>query len=115
MKLWVDDMRDAPDDTWTEARKVQTAINLLANFTFEEISLDHDIENRPDDETFKPVAHYIGMKYGSHEKMFWPKITVHSMNPVGGAELVKILADYGLPSEYIPYPKALEEFNAKFM
>lgn len=57
MKLFVDDMRNAPDDSWVVARKVEQAIRLLAVQNFDEVSLDHDIENRPDDETFKPVAH----------------------------------------------------------
>lgn len=100
MKLWVDDLREAPDDSWVEARKVQSAISMLAHFPMEEISLDHDIENRPSDETFMPVAHYIGEKYHSHTP---PKITIHSINPVGAAEMQKVLHDYGIEAEIKPY------------
>lgn len=100
MKLWVDDLRDAPDNSWVEVRKVQTAISMLAHFPMEEISLDHDIENRPSDETFLPVAYYIGEKYHAHTH---PKITIHSINPVGAKEIQKVLDDYGIKAEIQPY------------
>lgn len=119
MKLWVDDMRDAPDESWTEVRKVQPAITLLSNFHFEEISLDHDIENRPDDETFKPIAHYIGMKYDQRVlrdivKPIPPKITIHSINPTGSKEIQDILLSYGLYSTRAPYAKDLEKMEKEF-
>ena len=46
MKLWVDDIRNAPDETWTVARTINAAINALKMFEFEEISLDHDISHQ---------------------------------------------------------------------
>lgn len=110
MKLWVDDYRDAPDDTWTVVRKVEPAIKALRNFLFTEISLDHDIENRPDDETFKPVAYFIGQRF--YKLKFPPKITIHSLNPVGAKEMQDVLKDYGLESTYSPYK--VEEFNKKW-
>lgn len=123
MKLWIDDMRDAPDHTWTEVRKVQPAIGLLALVSeIEEISIDHDIEHRPDDETFKPVAYFIGEKFWRiREKpnctLQWnrkqPKITVHSDNPVGARELVGIFKDYGLESVWEPFTTH-EAFKTKY-
>lgn len=114
MKLWVDDIRDAPDHTWTEVRKVEQAIRLIANFSYDVISLDHDIENRPDDETFKPIAYLIGIKseywrsMGKHE----PKVIIHSINPVGAREMEAILDDYGVDVTISPYK--IEEFNKKW-
>lgn len=102
MKLWIDDFRDAPDDTWTEARKVEQAIRLLAYNNWNEISIDHDIENRPDDETFKPVAFYIALKFMGgerdefHQIMGIPKITIHSDNPVGAKQIQGIFSDFGI-------------------
>lgn len=97
MKLWIDDFRDAPDDSWTEVRKVQPAIAFLAQFGLQvtEISLDHDIENRPDDETFMPVAYFIGVAYGRSGQ--GPKIRIHSDNPVGAQGMQMVLRDMGIP------------------
>lgn len=102
MKLWVDDMRDAPDETWTECRKVQPAINAMSLFLFDEISLDHDIENRPDDETFQPVAHYLGARFLATPE-WYPRVVIHSMNPTGAQTIHDILLSYTLKSEIIPY------------
>ena len=117
MKLWIDDIRDAPDESWVEVRKVQPAIAMIANFAMEEISLDHDIENRPDDETFLPVAYFIALRYHGLQEMSdfqtgfgpnkkaVPTITIHSVNPVGAKEMQDIMADYGIKSTYKPYSK----------
>jgi hypothetical protein len=115
MKLWVDDMRDAPDDSWTVVRKVQPAIAFLRQFRPTTISLDHDIENRPDDETFKPIAYFIGEMYNND--VFWAddlEVRVHSDNPVGAKEIIQILEDYGiLGVEWTPYTSQAD-FAKKF-
>ena len=115
MKLWIDDFRDAPDDSWTEVRKVEEAIRLAAHFSWDVISIDHDIENRPDDETFKPVAYFIGQK-----AEFWrqfnkhvPKVIVHSDNPVGARQIIDILGDYGVDSTWEPFTSNAD-FKAKY-
>lgn len=97
MKLWIDDLRDAPDDTWVVARKVEQAIRLIATQRFDTISLDHDIENRPDDETFKPVAYFIGVEYNWNTAFADDlAVIIHSINPVGAKEIAAILNDYGV-------------------
>lgn len=106
MKIWVDDFREAPDESWIVARKVESAIRAISQFDpTDEISLDHDIENRPSDETFKPVAFFIGEKYEGRAAFGQqvPKITIHSGNTVGAKEMVAILKDYGLEAERKPY------------
>lgn len=113
MKLWIDDFRDAPEG-WTEVRKVEAAIKAIRQFKPLEISIDHDIENRPDDETFKPVAYFIGEMY--HNDTFWAddlEITIHSDNPTGAKELQNILMDYGIYAEWKPYTTD-EEFKSKY-
>lgn len=104
MKLWIDDFRDAPDVSWTEARKVESAINAVLQFRPSVISIDHDIENRPDDETFKPVAHVIGLLY-QHDAFFADDLTVviHSDNPVGARQLQGILTSYGVEAPWEPF------------
>lgn len=112
-KLWVDDFRDAPDG-WLEARSVELAIKAIRQFKPLTISLDHDIELRRDDETFKPVAYFIGEMYNNDT--FWADdltVVVHSDNPSGAKELQAILEEYGIFAEYHPYTTN-EEFKRKF-
>lgn len=114
MKLWIDDLRDAPDNTWIEARKVEQAIRLIATQRFEMISIDHDIVNRPDDETFKPVAYFIGEKFNND--VFFAddlEVTVHSDNPVGAKEIQNILKDYGIHAEWKPFTSE-KDFQKKY-
>ncbi len=112
MKLWVDDLRDAPDESWTVVRKVQSVINALSLFECDEISLDHDIENRPDDETFFPVAQYIGLMYENTH--FKPKITIHSINPVGAQNMHDLLFKRGIDSAIIPYAPDMERLRREY-
>lgn len=105
LKLWVDDIRDAPDDSWTVARTVNSAINALSRFDFTEISLDHDISHqivmgemsRPYrcDECFCAVARYIAVT----SRLPSPKITLHTSNPVGADDMANILKNNGIPCE----------------
>lgn len=127
MRLWVDDYRDAPDETWTVVRKVEPAIKALAKFDFLEISLDHDIEGRPDDETFMPVAYFIAEKYWVHRTVpVWPKrvedlevmrpllvpkITIHSINSVGAKEMEMVLRDAGIKAVRAPYKADIERLE----
>ncbi len=116
-KLWVDDYRDAPDDTWTVVRTPHEAIRLLAKFEFEEVSLDHDIENRPDTETFQPVAYFLGLRwlYRTAVRDLWEvKVTIHSINPVGAREMQAILKDYGLVSAVEPYAPDMERLHREY-
>lgn len=106
-KLFVDDIRQPPDDTWTLARTVTEAIRYidLYGVSIEEISLDHDISLEvrvgntyrpfPSEETYQPVARFITRYY---EKLYSlsPKITLHTANPVGAEEMKKILSDFSV-------------------
>ena len=75
MKLYVDDIRDIPDESWMLSRTITDAINAIDVFNFKVISLDHDISHSvimegssrsfPCEETFLPVAMYIHEKYES--------------------------------------------------
>lgn len=106
MKLFVDDIRPAPDESWMVARSVLSAIRALSHFAFEEVSLDHDISHQvsiggklerpfPCEETFEPVAHYLHARAASSEIPFqdWkrPRITIHTSNPVGKDHLLRAL------------------------
>lgn len=125
IKLFIDDVRDAPDDSWTVVRKVQPAIDFIGRYMLQikEYSFDHDIENRPDDETFRPIAHMVGMTWSWGQEiarkevgkeMEPPKITIHSINPSGAREIQNILMDYGLTSTLAPYKADLERMEREF-
>lgn len=105
MKLFVDDIRPAPEG-WMQARTVTEAIRTIARFGHEitDISLDHDISMAvlvqgterpfPSPETFQAVAYYIVEYYNLPEKRPEPKITIHTANPVGGKDLEAILRGF---------------------
>lgn len=114
MKLFIDDIRNAPDESWAVARTVDSAISFIAQFgdSIEEISLDHDISHQvgmgelsrpyPCVETFTAVARYIAQYYPDQHFGARPKITIHSSNPMGAKNMQFILKDFG-DVPYIPY------------
>lgn len=100
MKLWVDDIRNAPDESWTVARTITSAIDVLSKFDFDVVSLDHDISHQvsigtelerpfPCTETFVPVAHYAGLNHSAK------KFHLHTSNPVGAKVMKDLLIYYG--------------------
>jgi len=109
MKLWVDDIRNAPDDTWHVARTATEAIRALARYHFDVISLDHDISHQvtvgalgrpyPCEETFASVAYYIAAKYVDKPASIVPKIVLHTSNTVAGDEMARMLAEHGIDSQ----------------
>ncbi len=101
MKLFIDDIRLAPDDTWTVARTITQAIRLLHTQKFEEISLDHDIDNHPD-ETFMAVAMYIVERYSNNAAEWRPRIIIHTGNPVGSEKMYAVFKDVGITALCIP-------------
>ena len=113
MKLWVDDIRPAPDGTWKIARTTKSAIKAISSYHFDEISLDHDISHQvimgqlsrpyPCGDCFCGVAYFIAEKYGcSNSKFSQPKIILHSANPIGAGEMWEIFDDKGLLTETNP-------------
>ena len=82
MKLFVDDLRPAPNG-WHEARSITEAIRILSTTSVDEVSLDYDIIGSI--ETFEPVAWYIRSMPRP------PKVKIHTANPVGGNRMREIL------------------------
>ena len=97
MKLYVDDIRRVPDDSWHLVKSNTEAIRLLATQKVEEISLDHDIacylvtgQEHTSNETFQPIAYFIA----NMPKEFRPKtVRIHTANPVAGEMMASILKD----------------------
>ncbi len=111
MKLFIDDIRNAPDDKWIVCRTITEAIRAIRYYRDEitEISLDHDISHQigmgalsrpyPCEETYAAVCYFIGEVYKGIKMInpaALPKITLHTANKIGAENMEKILADYGL-------------------
>jgi hypothetical protein len=116
MKLYVDDIRDAPDDSWMLAKSIDSAISFIERYgsTITHLSLDHDISigiktkgyirPYPSPDTFKAVAKYAALYYQT--KGSPPQFFTHSANTDGRREIIKILGDYGFQCTENPMPPA---------
>jgi hypothetical protein len=101
-KLFVDDIRNVPDESWMLARTITSAINAIASSEFDVISLDHDISHEvvagevskvfACPETFEPVACYLAAKY--QDRVDRPDIILHTSNPSGAARLASHLEGF---------------------
>lgn len=121
-KLWVDDVRPAPDLSWVTATTVNAAIRLIDQFgsEIEECSLDHDISHQvslggmsrpyPCDETFEAVARHLALRISfllASVGVFWrPKVTIHTSNRDGAERMKKILQDAGIEPTVTIMPPA---------
>ena len=89
MKVWLDDLRAAPDETWTPVTTPSAAITLLKSGEVELISFDHDLGFEGDTELT------------GYEVLLWieeavalrglkpPEMFVHSANPPGHERLLR--------------------------
>lgn len=96
MKIWLDDIRDPPDETWTHARSAFEFQNLWKTNIdrIVEISFDHDIAS------FDILGNEItGYHCLCMIEKFWrytpdympPVMHVHSANPVGAIRMMKVI------------------------
>ena len=93
MKLFLDDLRDPPDDTWTIARSFSEAVALIEEHGIPgTISFDHDLG---DDKTGLDFAHYlIDLDLEKHLLLDNFTYQVHSANPVGRDNIVGLMERY---------------------
>lgn len=94
MKIWLDDVREPPDETWNWVRGSQAAIALLQSprESVTEISLDHDLGLLADcrQDTGLCVARFIVTMKNPPAL-----VHIHSMNPVGAAAMRAALEQRG--------------------
>lgn len=84
MKIWLDDMRDAPDETWIVVRSASECIKTLAGvMNVEELSLDHDLGDDEDGTGYTVVVVLESWAYNGATEHIPDKIGIHSANPVG--------------------------------
>lgn len=85
MRLWVDDLRPAPEG-WEWVKSSAQAILVIKTGRVTEMSLDHDLGG---DDTTRPVVLYM-CEFGP-----WPdRVYVHSANPVGVEWLTGMINRY---------------------
>lgn len=89
MKLWIDDLRPAPDG-WVWAKTSNEALEIIGKTllkNIELISFDHDLGG---DDTAVPIVNYIEervVQFGDPA----PLMLVHSQNPVGRDNLKRAI------------------------
>jgi hypothetical protein len=107
VKLFLDDYRDAPDDTWTVVRTVDEAKILLASGQVDEASLDHDMGlTCPEHGLNGTSAALCGsscewptgydLVWWMAQTGHWPKQPpiVHSANPCGADNMRAVIRRY---------------------
>jgi len=104
--LWVDDLR-LPPDGWDWAKTYSAAISLIGQHNYHTISLDHDLADFHNEtmnhggEIEYDAPRGRQEKTGYHvalwmvENQRYPlQVNVHTMNPVGGQNIMKLLQSY---------------------
>lgn len=94
LKLFIDDLRDPPDETWEHVKTSDAAIELLKFFSSdgmlwcprESISFDHDLGG---DDTTRPVLIWM-----IENNFRFDNYYVHSANPVGVDWLLGMIERY---------------------
>ncbi len=87
MKLWIDDFREPPDDSWVWAKTVLDAFLEWEYNIVEEVAFDYDLGHG---ETSLIFAKFIEAL--AHDGLIDPiKWSVHSDNPAGRKNLIAAL------------------------
>lgn len=117
MRVWHDDVREAPEG-WIRVKTNNQAIAVLENgWPIDEISLDfdlglHDIELPEDPDELIAVVEELGppaengadlVRWMLENKYVPPKITIHSWNPDGAKKMARMLTDAGHSVYMSPY------------
>jgi hypothetical protein len=116
-KLWHDDIRRPPDDSWIWARTNQDAQLILRSGEVDIISMDHDLGLHNADPDVQDADMQRGWdeendgytlaKWMVEENFIPDNITIHSWNPYGAKRMANKLAEanpqpYILVKPYLP-------------
>lgn len=97
MKIWLDDIREPLDETWTWVKSAHEFAKLLDEYegVIEEISFDHDLASYDLDGnelTGYTCVRWVEKKL-KHDVSFDPPcMWVHSQNPVGRANIEFVIS-----------------------
>lgn len=89
MKVFLDDVRQPYDDTWTVARDVQQFKTLITENTAEEISFDHDLGS----DTGMDAANWLIIRAMDYpiDVAGLSQVIIHSSNPPGAENIAGLL------------------------
>lgn len=94
-KLWVDDIRPAPDKSWDIAFSYHTAIYLLQRNNYDVVSLDHDLG---DIHEGREMTGYDVLMFMVEKKetggYFPPEVRVHTANPPARIKMIHTIDRY---------------------
>jgi hypothetical protein len=101
VKLWHDDIRRPPDQSWTWARTNQEAQKILSAGGVYEASLDHDLGLHDADPDVPDADMQAGwdeendglklVKWMIDHKLVPPVVTIHSWNPDGAKDMASYI------------------------
>lgn len=102
IKMWLDDVRDAPAG-WTHVHTYAQAVDFMLLNKIDVASLDHDLINYdPDDDDMRVYpADYdhngMDLVWWIKDHNMWPDaLIVHSGNPFGAADMCAVIQKYGM-------------------
>lgn len=88
LKLWLDDVRSTPDDSWLLVTTSQECIAVLACLKVDHLSLDHDL-GEPENGTGYDVVKWMEEETFTNPLFIPPSvILIHSANPVGRSNML---------------------------
>lgn len=95
MRLWLDDIREPPDASWTWVQSVQDAKLAMKSLEVTELSLDDDLgPNQP------PASQLV---WWMHRRGLWPRdlIEIHNAGAKDLQRVADLVCDSG-PFERVP-------------
>lgn len=94
-KLYLDDVRDPPEQGWTVIRSSLMAIVTCVQRKElpEYMSLDHDLGEEDNTMRFLKELHHIWETMGADPEKI-PKYIVHSANPVGSKNIISFMESW---------------------
>lgn len=121
MRVWHDDVRRPPDSSWTWVRTNEEAKVILGKDrpSVSEISLDHDLglhELEPNASIEKMALKGMSPEGSGYDLVCWmienecvpPKVTIHSWNSVGAANMAARLNHFGYDCYISPFNPYVE-------
>jgi hypothetical protein len=98
VKLWLDDFRPPPDETWLWVKTAPDAVKVLKTRKVEQISLDYDVLWAPGGSSVDWENKRTGMAVVlfMERKGIWPpEIRIHSKSVGGAARMAEVLERNG--------------------
>lgn len=117
-RVFHDDVRKPPDESWTWARTNIQAIHFLEQGTVSEISLDHDMGGEHMDADHPRTMYFKGRSsHNGLELVRWmlahdlvpPRVIVHSWNLEGAERMRAALEVGGVYASVVPFDPTPDE------